>query len=109
MVRTLADQAPEPGWTRPDQNDRADQADQGGGPDGTADQADQAGQEAFPVPGGITLPGGSINTAAVIAYRDSLRVGAPLSEHKLAEMFGLTSRRWARNRIAEARQSPVAA
>jgi hypothetical protein len=32
-----------------------------------------------------------------------------LSERKLAEMFGLTSRRWARNRMAEARQNLAAA
>jgi len=32
-----------------------------------------------------------------------------LSERKLAAMFGKTSRRWARNRIAEARQVPVPA
>jgi hypothetical protein len=51
-------------------------------------------------------PAIDINAAAVTAYRDSLRVGAPLSERKLAEMFGQTSRRWARNRIAEARRPP---
>jgi hypothetical protein len=32
-----------------------------------------------------------------------------LSERKLAGQFGKTSRRWARNRMAEARQSPVPA
>jgi hypothetical protein len=31
-----------------------------------------------------------------------------LSERKLAEAFGKTSRRWARNRMAEAKQEPVA-
>jgi hypothetical protein len=41
----------------------------------------------------------------VAAYRASLQVGRPLSERKLAGMFGKTSRRWARSRIAEARQS----
>jgi hypothetical protein len=45
--------------------------------------------------------------AAVAAYRASLRTGRPLSERKLAGMFGKTSRRWARNCIAEARQSLV--
>jgi hypothetical protein len=45
--------------------------------------------------------------AAVAAYRASLRTGRPLSERKLAGMFGKTSRRWARNRMAEARQSLV--
>jgi hypothetical protein len=44
--------------------------------------------------------------AAVAAYRASLQTGRPLSERKLAGMFGKTSRRWARSRIAEARQSP---
>ena len=46
------------------------------------------------------------NFAAVAAYRLSARAGNPLSERKLAQMFGRTSRRWARARIAEARQSP---
>jgi len=32
-----------------------------------------------------------------------LDTGAPLSERKLAAMFGKTSRRWARNRMADAR------
>jgi hypothetical protein len=32
-------------------------------------------------------------------------MGRPLSERKLAGMFGKTSRRWARSRMAEARQS----
>ena len=46
------------------------------------------------------------NYAAVAAYRLSVQAGNPLSERKLARMFGRTSRRWARARIAEARQSP---
>ena len=45
--------------------------------------------------------------AAVAAYRASLRTARPLSERKLAGMFGKTSRRWARNRMSEARQSLV--
>lgn len=40
--------------------------------------------------------------AAVAAYRASIAEGKPLSERKLATMFGRTSRRWARNRMAEA-------
>jgi hypothetical protein len=48
------------------------------------------------------------NYAAVAAYRLSVKAGNPLSERKLAQMFGRTSRRWARARIAEARQSPQA-
>jgi hypothetical protein len=47
---------------------------------------------------------GDVNDAAVDAYRMSVQVGNPLSERKLAYMFGRTSRRWARARIAEARQ-----
>ena len=43
-----------------------------------------------------------INEAAVAAYRASIDSGKPLSERKLAAMFGKTSRRWARNRMAEA-------
>jgi hypothetical protein len=46
----------------------------------------------------------SVNTAAVAAYRASAASGKPLSERRLAEMFGKTSRRWARSRIAEARR-----
>ena len=41
------------------------------------------------------------NYAAVAAYRLSVKAGNPLSERKLAQMFGRTSRRWARARIAE--------
>jgi Protein of unknown function (DUF2637) len=48
-----------------------------------------------------------IEVAAVAAYKASLDTGMPLSERKLANMFGKTSRRWARHRIAEARQSPA--
>jgi hypothetical protein len=48
---------------------------------------------------------GETSAAAVAAYRASLQAGRPLSERKLAGMFGKTSRRWARSRIAEARQS----
>jgi hypothetical protein len=49
---------------------------------------------------------GAVNEAAVAAYRRSARAGNPLSERKLAQMFGRTSRRWARARIAEARRVP---
>jgi len=47
---------------------------------------------------------GAVNDAAVAAYRLSVQAGNPLSERKLAQMFGRTSRRWARARIAESRQ-----
>jgi len=50
--------------------------------------------------------GGAVNDAAVAAYRRSAHAGNPLSERKLAQMFGRTSRRWARARIAEARRVP---
>jgi Protein of unknown function (DUF2637) len=46
-----------------------------------------------------------INVAAVAAYRASIHTGKPLSERRLAAMFGKTSRRWARSRMAEARQA----
>jgi hypothetical protein len=42
----------------------------------------------------------AINDAAVAAYRLSVQAGNPLSERRLAQMFGRTSRRWARARIA---------
>ena len=48
----------------------------------------------------------AVNDAAVTAYRLSVRAGNPLSERRLAQMFGRTSRRWARARIAEARRAP---
>jgi hypothetical protein len=35
----------------------------------------------------------------------SVQAGNPLSERRLAQMFGRTSRRWARARIADARQA----
>ena len=48
-----------------------------------------------------------INEAAVAAYCASVDIGRPLSERKLAAMFGKTSRRWARHRMAEARGRAV--
>jgi hypothetical protein len=47
----------------------------------------------------------AVNEAAVTAYRLSVQAGNPLSERRLAQMFGCTSRRWARARIADARQA----
>ena len=47
------------------------------------------------------------NRAAVAAYRLSMQAGNPLSERKLAQLFGRTSRRWARARITEAQRSPL--
>jgi hypothetical protein len=50
-----------------------------------------------------------VNLAAVAAYRASLEDGRPLSERRLAAMFGKTSRRWARSRMAEALHARAAA
>jgi hypothetical protein len=47
----------------------------------------------------------TVNDAAVAAYGLSVQAGNPLSERRLAQMFGRTSRRWARARIADARQA----
>ena len=77
---------------------------QGWGPEGQP-----AGQQAASASGqhGDGVPGSDAdNRAAVAAYRLSVQAGNPLSERKLAQMFGRTSRRWARARITEARQSP---
>jgi hypothetical protein len=49
----------------------------------------------------------TVNDAAVAAYRLSVQAGNPLSERRLAQMFGRTSRRWARARIADARQASI--
>ena len=49
---------------------------------------------------------GDVNDQAVSAYRLSVQAGNPLSERKLAIMFGRTSRRWARARITQARHVP---
>jgi len=84
----------------------------GSGP-GTPDPAGRpAGQAAghSPVPASGQRDGeapgaGAGNDAAVAAYRLSVQAGNPLSERRLAQMFGRTSRRWARARIAEARQA----
>jgi hypothetical protein len=76
------------------------------------DGVDQAEDHADHVPGSLPVPdasSGEIDTdaAAVAAYRVSVQDGQPLSERMLAARFGKTSRRWARNRMAEARQSPA--
>jgi Protein of unknown function (DUF2637) len=81
------------------------------GPDGAHQPADQ--QEAnrsAPDPP-VRTGGGEyeVDTAAVAAYRASLESGTPLSERKLAAMFGKTSRRWARSRMAEARHAVAGA
>jgi len=87
MPAARADQWPGPG------PDHADHPDKAAGPPGAV--ANQ-------------IPGDQAIAAAVSAYRSSLQKGEPLSERKLAGMFG-KSRRWARSRMAEAQQSPTAA
>lgn len=90
--------------------DEPDQTDQAGGPvwkvPNRADRVDRVGSLR---PVNAVGPVSDIDAAAVAAYRASVREGRPLSERKLEEAFGRTSRRWARNRTAEARQSPVSA
>ena len=84
-----------------------------GSEQGTSDLAWRpAGQAAGPSPapsGGQrddeTLQVGVVNDAAVAAYQLSVQAGNPLSERRLAQMFGRTSRRWARARIADARHA----
>ena len=80
-------------------------ADQESGPgQGTApDPADQIRADSGRA--GTAPDESETSAAAVDAYRASLQMGRPLSERKLAGMFGKTSRRWARSRMAEARQS----
>ena len=99
-------------------------ADQGSGPGKAAvpDHADQiragSGQAGSGQAGSGQAGSGQAGTAhdesetiaaAVAAYRASIQTGKPLSERKLAGMFGKTSRRWARSRMAEARQAPATA
>jgi hypothetical protein len=102
-VCAMADQVREPAWTGPDQVGQAYRADRAGGPVKIAGQPGHS--RAIAVPGSSASLASDINAAAVTAYQDSLQAGIPLSERKLAGMFGLTSRRWARNRMAEARQT----
>ncbi|HEY6311051.1 MAG TPA: DUF2637 domain-containing protein [Streptosporangiaceae bacterium] len=84
---------------------------------GERDAPDQPWQPAAQAAGSPAVPAsrqrdqavaeaGAVNDAAVAAYRLSAQAGNPLSERKLAQMFGRTSRRWARARIAEARRGP---
>jgi hypothetical protein len=82
-----------PDWTGPGQEDR---------------YADQEATR-WPTADGPAGSPNDMDAAAVAAYRTSLDNGAPLSERKLAAMFGKTSRRWARNRMAEARTRTVTA
>ena len=92
---------------------RGPAADQEGGP-GQGTAPDHADQDADQIRAGFGQAGTARDesetiAAAVAAYRASLQTGRPLSERKLAGMFGKTSRRWARSRMAEARRSLVPA
>jgi len=79
------------------------------GSDGADQAADQKAADRFMPEPSVRADVGEddVNTAAVAAYRASLEGGTPLSERKLAAMFGKTSRRWARSRMTEARHDPV--
>jgi Protein of unknown function (DUF2637) len=92
----------------PDEPACTDQTDYQGGPVRESTGPREPGGPTVPEPAIAQVPAGDINAAAVAAYRASLQEGKPLSERKLAETFGRTSRRWARNRMAEARPAPVA-
>jgi hypothetical protein len=91
------------------QTDQPDQRNHAGGlvPEGTGPRGPDAPTVRGPVI--ATAPVSDIDAAAVDAYRASIQEGKPLSERKLAAAFGTTSRRWARNRMAEAQQGLVAA
>ncbi len=78
---------------------------------GTSDPAYWPAGGAVGIPAGVqrddeALEASAGNDAAVAAYRLSVQAGNPLSERKLAQLFGRTSRRWARARITDARQAP---
>jgi hypothetical protein len=74
----------------------------------TPDHTRQPAAQAIPASGhrDQAVPEAAVNDAAVAAYRLSAQAGNPLSERKLAQMFGRTSRRWARTRITEAGRVP---
>jgi hypothetical protein len=97
-----------PGPGGPGGTSHADQGNHAGGPVRESSVPRGPGGPAAPVPATATAPDGDTDAAAVAAYRASVREGMPLSERKLAQAFGKTSRRWARNRMAEAGQEPVA-
>jgi Protein of unknown function (DUF2637) len=106
LVRTAADG----GATRePTSEQTPDQVISGTDPD-----SDPAGQSmddvgvASAVELGLRISEQEMNVKAVAAYHASLESGKPPSERKLAAMFGKTSRRWARSRMAEARETSEA-
>lgn len=63
------------------------------------------GESSIGAPDGASA-GEAGNEAAVAAYRLSMQVGNPLSERKLAQMFGAPPAAGARARITEAQQTP---
>jgi hypothetical protein len=81
----------------------------GPGQDTAPDQADRDADQIRADSARTVREESETSAAAVAAYRASLEAGRPLAERKLAAMFGKTSRRWARSRIVESRQSPVPA
>ncbi|MDQ2873883.1 MAG: hypothetical protein M3Y33_03325 [Actinomycetota bacterium] len=90
-----ADRASGTGCAGPDQSGRpSDQPRTGCGRSAcTGDRGDDHGS------------GKSVDAAAAAAYQASITGGKPLSERKPAAMFGKSSRRWARNRVVEARRA----
>lgn len=107
-VACAAAQVRGPGPGGPGCTGQADRGNQAGGPARESTGPRGAGGPAAPGPSTSTAPDDDIDAAAVAAYRASLREGKPLSERRLAEAFGRTSRRWARARMAEARQEAAA-
>ena len=103
-----ADQVRGPEPDGPGCTGQADQADHEGGPVRESTGPHEPARLVTPGPAMATAAAGDMDTAAVAAYRASLVNGKPLSERKLAAEFGRTSRRWARNRIAEARHEAAA-
>ena len=93
-----------PGPAGPECAGHADRGNQASPP---APESAGPGGPAVPESAAATTPAGDVDAVAVAAYRSSVREGRPLSERKLAAAFGKTSRRWARDRMAEARQEPA--
>ncbi len=124
LIRTCGAAAPGPSAERPGDGAPcraavhafpapASDGERSGGSDrGTSDPAWRPAGQASGQPPIVTggqgddevLEASAVNDAAVAAYRLSAQAGNPLSERRLAQMFGRTSRRWARARIADARQ-----
>jgi hypothetical protein len=100
-ARSAAAAAPGAGFARRGERDTPDQARQPTAQVSGPSASPASGQRDQAVP-----ETDAVNGAAVTAYRRSAQAGNPLSERKLAQMFGRTSRRWARARIADARQVP---